>query len=541
MVQGARAVHRIPSPAVFAANQFQTPKMTVAAYARVSTEKEEQEDSFERQVEHYTKLIQSKQEWTFGGIYADPGITGTRAEKRPDFLRMIEDCRKGKIQKVLIKSISRFARNTVDALNYIRELKDLGIGVYFENENIDTLTPGGEVLLTILAAMAEQESRTMSTNIKWSYQKKFQNGEVILNTGMVLGYAKNSDGEYVIAEDEAAVVRRIYREYLAGITVPQICKGLEADGITTKRGSSKWRTNAVLGILRNEKYTGNAILGKTYKPDVLSKKRMKNTGQAPMYYAENTHPAIIEQEAFEMVQEEMKRRAAEKDAAVGSSRYTSKYPFSGMLICGTCGHRLRRHVRTMGSGKQVAAWGCTNRINNGRSSCDSYHINEDVIERTYKAVMSELVGDGTEAIDAVEECCAEIISNGAREELERVQREIIEIQETVLALHKARQQGAVNDMDYEIKIAGYSQRMEELQAQQKELKSTATRYAEAKYWLDDLRTHIKSGDCFNTDDAIILRSMVEKIIVYGNYMEIHMRCGVVLEREYILKCTGYGT
>lgn len=291
-----RVVRRIPSEALFTTGQYRKPQMVVAAYARVSTEKEEQEDSFDRQVQHYTTLITSKPEWQFGGIYADPGITGTRAEKRPDFMRMIQACRDGKINKVLVKSISRFARNTVDALNYIRELKDLGISVYFENENIDTMTPGGEVLLTILAAMAEQESRTMSTNIKWSYQKKFQNGEVVLNTGMVLGYKKSSTGEYVIAEDEAETVLRIYREYLAGIPVPQICRELEADGITTKRGSAQWRPNAVLGILKNEKYTGNAILGKTFKPDVLSKRRMKNTGQSPMYYAENTHPAIITQE-----------------------------------------------------------------------------------------------------------------------------------------------------------------------------------------------------------------------------------------------------
>ncbi len=175
-----RVVREIPAASVFNIGDYTAPKLVVAAYARVSTEKEEQEESFERQVEHYTTLINSKSEWVFGGIYADPGITGTRAEKRPDFMRMISDCRAGKINKILVKSISRFARNTVDALNFIRELKDMGISIYFENENIDTLTPGGEVLITILAAMAEQESRTMSTNIKWTYQKKFKNGEVVL-------------------------------------------------------------------------------------------------------------------------------------------------------------------------------------------------------------------------------------------------------------------------------------------------------------------------------------------------------------------------
>lgn len=524
-----RVVRRIIPDALFAVGQLQKKQMVVAAYARVSTEKEEQEDSFERQVQHYTSLISSRAEWKFGGIYADPGITGTRAEKRPDFMRMIQDCRDGKINKVLVKSISRFARNTVDALNYIRELKDLGIGVYFENENIDTLTPGGEVLLTILAAMAEQESRTMSTNIKWSYQKKFQNGEVILNTGMVLGYAKSSNDAYVIVEEEAAAVRLIFRDYIAGIPIPQICRTLEEQGITTKRGSVQWKPNAVLGILRNEKYTGNAILGKTFKPDVLSKKRMKNTGQAPMYYAENTHPAIITQEIFDMAQAEMQRRKDEKEASVGTSRYTSKYPLSGLLICGICGHRLRRHVRTTGGGKRVAAWGCTNRISNGRSACDSHHINEDVLETTIRKAFE---GADTEAIDAVIEVSAEVLGDGHAQELNTVQQAIVDIQEAVLALHKAQQQGTISDSDYEIKIVSYGQQMDELQIRLKEIKESATRYAEVKYWLDTYKAHIQSGESMNTDDAVMLRSLVEKIIVYDEHMEIHLRCGAVMEAQY---------
>lgn len=213
---------------------------------------------------------------------------------------MIEDCRAGKIQKVLVKSISRFARNTVDALQYIRELKDLGISVYFESENIDTLTPGGEVLLTILAAMAEQESRTISSNIKWAWQRKFQKGDVILNTGLMLGYrkiGKDDEGHdvYEINEEEAEIVRRIYREFIAGYSITQIAKRLQADGVKTKLGKENWRHNVIESILTNEKYTGNALLGKTFKPDVLTKYRQKNDGKkAPIYYVEGSHPAIIE-------------------------------------------------------------------------------------------------------------------------------------------------------------------------------------------------------------------------------------------------------
>lgn len=253
-------------------------KEPVAAYARVSTEKEEQEDSFERQVEHYTAMIQANPKWSFVEVYADPGITGTKADKRPNFMRMIDDCRAGKIKKVLVKSVSRFARNTVDALTYIRELKELGVSVYFESENIDTLTPGGDVLLTILAAMAEQESRTISANIKWAYQKKFEKGEVTINTGLMLGYekaGKSEDGrtQYRIVEEEAEIVRRIFREYIGGKTITQIRQGLQADRIVSKRGCSSWYSTTITNILSNEKYAGNAVLGKTFKPDVLSKKR----------------------------------------------------------------------------------------------------------------------------------------------------------------------------------------------------------------------------------------------------------------------------
>ena len=287
----------------------------------------------------------------------------------------------------------------------------------------------------------------------------------------------------------------------------------------------------MLGILRNEKYTGNAILGKTYKPDVLSKKRMKNTGQSPMYYAENTHPAIIPQEMFEMAQAEMQRRKDEKDIAVGSSRYTSKYPFSGLLICGICGHRLRRHVRTIGK-KKVPAWGCTNRISNGRAVCDSHHINEDVLERTYRAALGSVIGDAGEIIDVIQESCGIVMAQDSHQELDAVQREIVEIQKAVLALHKAKQQGTVRDTDYDLQILTYSQRMAELQERQKELKATANRYAEAKYWLDNLKEQMQSGNALSTDDAIIMRSLVEKIIVYDDRLEIHLRVGVVLEQGY---------
>ena len=534
-----RTVREIPRAVILQIDETEIQKTVVAAYARVSTEKEEQEDSFERQVSHYTTLITSKPEWEFGGIYADSGITGTRAEKRPDFMRMIADCRAGKINKVLVKSISRFARNTVDALKYIQELKELGISVYFENENIDTLTPGGEVLITILAAMAEQESRTMSTNIKWTYQKKFKNGEVILNTGLMLGYRKagrkDEEGKeiYIINESEAEIVRRIYREYLAGTTVTRIARGLEADGIPTKLGKKKWSPKVIMSILTNEKYTGDAILGKTFKPDVLSKYRQKNTGQAPMYYAEGTHPAIIDKEMFEMVKVEIQRRKDEQVTAVGSSRFTSKYPFSGLLICGECGHKLRRHVRTVGSGIKVPAWGCANRIVNGRRECDSHHVNEDTLQHTYTAAISDMIEDTEEIMAAVKDSAGLVMEPENKAALEQVEQKIIDMQNAVLELHKAKQQRSVTATDYAAQIKEYSQRIQELEVQQAELQTTENRYSEFKMWLDSFAEHIQSGDIMNADDGMIMKQLVEQIIVNDDGIEVHFKCGIVASHEYM--------
>lgn len=534
-----RTVREIPRAVILQIDEAEIQKTVVAAYARVSTEKEAQEDSFERQVSHYTTLITSKPEWEFGGIYADSGITGTRAEKRPDFMRMIADCRAGKIDKVLVKSISRFARNTVDALKYIQELKELGISVYFENENIDTLTPGGEVLITILAAMAEQESRTMSTNIKWTYQKKFKNGEVILNTGLMLGYRKagrkDEEGKeiYIINEPEAEIVRRIYREYLAGITVTRIARGLEADGIPTKLEKKKWSPKVIMSILTNEKYTGDAILGKTFKPDVLSKYRQKNTGQAPMYYAEGTHPAIIDKEMFEMVKVEIQRRKDEQVTAVGSSRFTSKYPFSGLLICSECGHKLRRHVRTVGSGMKVPAWGCANRIVNGRRECDSHHVNEDTLQHTYTAAISDMIEDAEEIMAAVKDSAGVVMEPENKAALEQIEQKIIDMQNAVLELHKAKQQRSVTATDYAAQIKEYSQRMQELEAQQAELQTTENRYSEFKMWLDSFAEHIQSGDIMNADDGIIMKQLVEQIIINDDGIEVHFKCGIVASHKYM--------
>ena len=248
------------------------PKLRVAAYCRVFTDSDEQATSYEAQVEHYTEFIKKNPEWEFAGIFADDGISGTNTKKREEFNRMIEECMSGRIDMIITKSISRFARNTLDCLKFIRQLKEKNIPVYFEKENINTMDAKGEVLLTIMASLAQQESQSLSQNVKLGIQYRYQQGHVQVNHNRFLGYTKDANGHLIIEEEEAKVVRRIYREYLEGASLNGIGRGLEADGILTGAGKKRWRPETVQKILKNEKYMGDALLQKTYTVDFLSKK-----------------------------------------------------------------------------------------------------------------------------------------------------------------------------------------------------------------------------------------------------------------------------
>ena len=539
MVTASRRVV-ITTPQLFVeTKKDEVKKELVAAYARVSTEKEEQEDSFEHQVEHYKKMIAARRDWQLVDIYADPGLSGTRVEKRPDFLRMIDDCRAGKIQRILVKSISRFARNTVDALNYIRELKDMGVSVVFESENIDTLTPGGEVLLTILAAMAEQESRTISSNVKWAFQRRFQAGHVLLNTKQMLGYlkvGKDPDGRpiFEINEEEAAIVRRIFREYVAGISACQICRRLEADGIPTKKGKEKWTSSVITNIISNEKYTGNAYLGKTYKPDVLTKKRYKNDGtKAPMYYVEHTHPAIVSEELFGLAQKERERRKAASENAVGGSRFSGKYPFSGLLICGKCGSKYRRHVRTFGTGEHVPAWGCVVRIKEGRGACPSKHISESVMNDTFIEAVNEAIGGPEEIVAAVKQGASFVFNTDGFEQQKRVKSQIKQIQEDTLQLHRMKVAQKLSTEEYQEQLSNNKSKMMDLEREEAGLESQRSSLAEAAAWLDTFAEKISSNDLSGLLDPVIVRTLVEKILVNDDTIVVFFKCGAIIEKEYV--------
>ena len=353
-------------------------KIRVAAYCRVSTDHEEQINSFENQVTYYTEYINRNPNYELADIYADEGISGTNTRRRDDFNRMIADCEAGKIDLIITKSISRFARNTQDCLNYSRKLKDLGIGIQFEKEGINTMDSSGELLFTILSSLAQDESRSISENCQWGIRSLFKQGVLHLNTNRFLGYDKDEKGNLVINEEQAAIVRRIYTEFMNGINPDVISRRLRDEGVPGCMGEAKWQASTIFGILRNEKYMGDAILQKTFTSDYLTKKTVKNEGQLEQYHVKGDHEAIIDPEYWDAVQLELERRqnymTAHSLRTMG--RYTDEQPFSNRVLCGECGKVFwRRTWYRLNNTYKV--WQCGNRYREkGVVTCHSENLKE---------------------------------------------------------------------------------------------------------------------------------------------------------------------
>jgi len=365
----------IPANPLVAQNRTFPRQLRAAAYCRVSTDQEEQLTSYEAQVAYYTDKIMSNPEWTLAGIFADEGITGTSVKKRTNFLRMIRLCRKGKIDIILTKSISRFARNTVDCLNYIRELKELGIAVIFENENINTMKADTEIIITMLAGFAQAQSESISQNVRWGKRQAFKSGKVSFQYSRIYGYERGENDKPRVIPEQAAVVRRIFQSYLAGSSVPDIKRMLEAEGIAAAGGKPQWSVGTLQYMLRNEKYCGDALLQKTFVENCISKKTRKNNGELPKYLVQNHHEAIIDRTLFEKVQAEIARRAgkrkvSDKTSKTGQSKYSGRYALTELLICGNCGTPYKR-VTWSKRGKKKIVWRCISRLDYGTKYCKS--------------------------------------------------------------------------------------------------------------------------------------------------------------------------
>lgn len=497
------------------------PKLKVAAYCRVSTDSDEQASSYEVQVEHYTQFIQKNPEWELAGIFADDGISGCNTKKRSEFNRMIEDCMAGKIDMIITKSISRFARNTLDCLKYIRELKEKNIPVFFEKENINTMDSKGEVLLTIMASLAQQESQSLSQNIKLGLQYRYQNGEVQVNHNRFLGYTKDEEGHLIIEPTEAEVVKRIYREYLEGGSLLQIGRGLEADGILTAAGKAKWRPTTLQKILRNEKYIGDALLQKTYTVDFLNKKRVQNNGIVPQYYVENSHEPIIPRDLYMQVQEEMVRRANLHSGAKRKKRvYSSKYALSSIVYCPKCGDIYRR-IAWNNRGKHSTVWRCCTRVEHGPGKCDAPTIQESDLQAAVVKAINLALGNRDSMMTALQENIEAVIRQEDATSAEGINAKLEELQKELLRLANSKK-------DYD-SVADEIDRLRELK--QKALVESAEQEG-LKKRIEEMREFLNSQttDILEYDEQLV-RRLIEKVTVYDERFEVEFKSGMTVDVE----------
>ena len=409
---------------VIPANPLLTPtgkpiseKERTAAYCRVSTDEEDQINSYNSQKEYYELKINETANWSNAGIFADEGISGTSMDRRKEFNKMIRACRQGKIDRILCKSISRFARNTVDCLIIVRELKALGIAVYFEKENIDTLTQQSEFIITLHSSFAQAESESLSANVRIGKRISMSRGKVIFRADIMVGYKKEKDGPLLIDPAGARTVLRIYSAYLAGKSLGQIKNELIADGIPPARSVKGWSSEVIHNILTNERYMGDALLQKWYKESCLAKSCKKNNGELPKYYVENNHQGIVSKELFNRVQTEILRRTNRKKMVSPTGerirgKYSAQYALTERVVCGECGTPYRRCTWTQNGLKRIV-WRCISRLEHGKQYCrKSPTLDENKLHTAIVKAINRVLEDKDDILETITEGLRIAFRNG---------------------------------------------------------------------------------------------------------------------------------
>ena len=516
-----------------------TQKRRVAGYARVSTDSDEQFTSYEAQIDYYTQYIRCNPEWEFVKVYADEGISGTSTKHRTGFNEMIDDAMSGKIDLIVTKSVSRFARNTVDGLVTIRKLKEKGVEVYFEKENIYTFDSKGELLLTIMSSLAQEESRSISENVTWGQRKRFADGKVNLPYKQFLGYRKGADGLPEIVPEEAAIVRRIYARFMEGLTPHTIAKELTTDGIPTPSGKTNWPTSTVESILQNEKYKGAALLQKCFTVDFLTKKKKLNEGEVPQYYVEDDHEPIIPKELFYRVQEELARRASMNKSAVTrkknqKSKFSSEYALTGLLLCGDCGQEYRR-VTWSRNGKKKIVWRCSNRLTNGTKNCKkSESLEEGALNRAVMEAINRITrGDG-DFVGAFRQNVIRVIgSYSGEQEPDEYDEKIKEKEAEMVALitENARVGSYTDEFDERYRrIAEEITILKEEQIETRRKKKLADSYEQR---LKDMDSFLEKQTCQipEFDNDLVRRLIASIKVVSAKKLIIRFQSGIVMEQE----------
>ena len=488
------------------------PKLRVAAYCRVSTESEEQTGSFETQVSHYTNYINKNPDWRLVDIYADEGISGTNTKNRREFNRMINECLTGNIDLIITKSISRFARNTLDCLKYIRQLKAKNVAVYFEKENINTLDSKGEVLITIMASLAQQESESMSKNIKLGLQYRYQQGQVKFNTTRFLGYDSDDEGTLIINQEQAKVVRRIFKEYLEGKGTGRIARGLMNDKIPTGSGKLKWSGDSINRIISNEKYMGDALLQKTYTVDFLTKTRVENDGTVPQYYIEDNHEPIVSKETFHLAQQEKARRSNLYSGKRKQKRvYQGKYALSGKVICEHCGDIFRR-VKWNSRGSKATVWRCVTRLTD-HTQCQARTVKEDLLHEAVLEAINEFIGDKGNYLKVLEKNITQVLNNKYDETAEDVDNQLHDLQ-------KQLYQFANQKEDYE-RIA---ERIFKLRERKQQLLIENATNEEKRRRLSDIKALLKTQHIKLEDyDESLVNRLVAGVIIKEEVINVELK------------------
>ena len=417
----------IPAKPQTANNRSQYKQLRVAAYCRVSTEQEEQQNSYQVQIEYYTDLIHSKKEWTLAGIFADEGISGTQTKKRTEFNRMIRMCKQKKIDLILTKSISRFARNTVDCLEYVRQLKDLGIGVIFEKENINTLTMTSEFMIALYGSFAQAESESISKNVSLGVQMAMREGKVRYSYKRWLGYCKGEDGKPVIIPEEAEMIRKVYELFLDGHSMAAVAEMM----MVHPTDKIEWHRETIRRILTNEKYTGDCLLQKTFTADCITHKAVKNNGERAMYLVSDCHPAIIDRDTFNLVQQELARRTSKRKVSnktvTEQGKYSSKYALTDLMICGECGTPYRRVVWRQ-HGTKNPVWRCISRLDHGSKYCkNSPTIHEEPLHRAIIQAVNEFYDCGDDVAKILKANVKSVLAGMEQSEIQKIEQRLKEI------------------------------------------------------------------------------------------------------------------
>ena len=499
---------------------------------------DEQLNSYENQKAYYTEKIMANPDWTMADIFADEGITGTSACKRKYFRRRIRQCRQGKIDMILAKSVSRFARNTVDTLNYTRELRGMGIPVIFEEQNINSIYPESEFLITIHGAFAQSESEGISSRVKWGKHQAMRTGKANIQYKTLLGYEKNPDGEMVVNAEQAETVRRIYEMYLSGQTLRSIKEALESGGFKNSAGTMEWTTSNLRTILSDEKYCGDVLLQKTFIQDCISKKVIKNTGQLPMYLIQNHHEAIIPRDRFDAVQVELARRktltnSTKKSAPTGMSRYSGKYALSGLLFCAECGTAYRRVVWTQ-HGEKRAVWRCTSRLDYGRKYClNSPTLDEEPLQQAILNAINSVMSDHSTLAEQLRDTMEQELSPipGESMSLGDIDRAIADLGRQFTAL-LSEAADADNADGYTARFQSISTAMAEFKRRKAIIQQLRQEQDQANHRMQRVTMALKSTSNKLTDwDDSTIYQMLEKVTVLSRErIRVTLRDGLEIEQ-----------